>query len=340
VLCFQLLSVWTIESITIIPIGLSSFNSLDMIRIFDLHTARSRRKKRWQVLSKVRDWMLFLIAVCGMGLLGGLLYNQYRLDREVDKLKQTVEDLRQELRPNNSRKNGIRNVTGVGLSKKITDNKGNVFDVFLVDLNKTPVKIYYQDDDGRHFSNFIRLKEYLEEKGETLVFATNGGMYTAQNTPVGLLIVDSKEVSPIDLKDGNPDTNFYLKPNGVFALTDKGAVVMESSKFQAWAEKSNVTFATQSGPMLVIDGNIHPKFRQNSSNLNIRSGVGIISSNQVIFAISEKEVNFYDFAILFSQQFKCKNALFLDGVVSRMYLPALERYDLEGDFGSIIAVSK
>lgn len=317
-----------------------------MISVFDYPTIKPRGKfrKRWRaLLSKMRDWMPFLIAICGAAALGGLIYNQFLLDREITKLKQTVEDLRQEKRPDNSL-NGTRDVAGIGFSKQVTDSKGNIFDVFIVDLNKTPVKIYYQGDNGRRLNNFQQVKDYLEEKGEKLVFATNGGMYTPQRTPVGLLIIDSKEVSPINLKDGDKsgDTtdNFYLKPNGVFALTNKGAFIVESSKFNDWSKKAKVTFATQSGPMLVINGDVHPKFHQDSSNLFVRNGVGVNSLSQVVFVISKKEVNFYDFAMLFKQQLKCKNALFLDGFVSRMYLPALQRYDLEGDFGSIIAVSK
>lgn len=282
---------------------------------------------------------MLLAAVIVCGAIGGLFYQLILTNREVDKLKQSLEGLRQEIRPSNPR-NIMKGVVADGLAKKITDNKGNVFDVFIVDLNKTPIKIYYKDSGGNNIGSIKRLKEYLGENGEELLFATNGGMYTTQGTPVGLLVIESKEVSPLNLKDGNPNDNFYLKPNGVFALKNKEAVIMESSQFSNWAEKDQVSFATQSGPMLLIDGKVHPKFRSTSSNGNIRSGVGIINPNQVVFAISESNVNFYDFATLFQQQFKCKNALYLDGAISRMFLPALERYDLEGDFGSIIAVSK
>lgn len=257
----------------------------------------------------------------------------------MEKLKRSVEGLR--LQAGNT---NVRNVPKVpardGLARKVTDSKGNVFDTFIVDMTKTPVKIYHEDDGGNRIASFQQLREYLEKHGEEVVFATNGGMYTPQGTPVGLLIENGQEKAPLDLRNGGPDANFYLKPNGVFAMTNKEAVVMESSKFGIWTEREKVTYATQSGPMLIIDGKVHPKFKSDSPNLTIRSGVGVLNNTQIVFAISEKDVNFYDFAMLFLQQFKCKNALYFDGFVSRMYLPTLDRHDLEGDFGSIIAVSK
>jgi uncharacterized protein YigE (DUF2233 family) len=91
--------------------------------------------------------------------------------------------------------------------------------------------------------------------------------------------------------------------------------------------------------MLVINGNLHPKFNKGSSNTNIRSGVGITATGQVIFAISDKPVNFYDFATLFRDGLHCANALYLDGAISQMYLPNSRRMDLGGDFGPIVSVT-
>lgn len=278
------------------------------------------------------------VGMLACGALGGLAYKLYETRRDVDKLKLAAQRWEREPNPASPRRTGAR-PWGGGRAERLTDRKGNVFAVYVLDLDKTRVKIYDRDESGDRFRSFERLQEYLAGKDETLLFATNGGMFTPEGRPVGLLVVNSQEVAPLDLGDGDPSTNFYLKPNGVFAITDREAVVMESTRFNGWAGKSSVTFATQSGPMLLVDGAVHPKFEKQSSNLKLRSGVGVISQQQVVFAISEKDVNFYDFAMLF-QQLKCKNALFLDGVISRMYLPALERDDLEGDFGSIIAVSR
>lgn len=109
-----------------------------------------------------------------------------------------------------------------------------------------------------------------------------------------------------------------------------------TSDFQ---DNINIKFATQSGPMLVVNGLIHTAFRDGSTNLHIRNGVGILPDNKVIFAMSKKEINFYDFAKYF-QSLGCKNALYLDGFVSRTYLPEKEWTQTDGDFGVMIGVTK
>jgi uncharacterized protein YigE (DUF2233 family) len=163
----------------------------------------------------------------------------------------------------------------------------------------------------------------------------NGGMYMKDNSPQGLFIQNNTTLTPMDTLSGTG--NFYLKPNGVFYLTrDNKAVVCQSKEF---VDNGQINFATQSGPMLVIDGQIHQAFKKGSINLNIRNGVGILPDNRVIFAMSKQEVNFYDFAEFFMSM-GCKNALYLDGFVSRTYLPEENWQQLDGNFGVIIAVTK
>ena len=113
---------------------------------------------------------------------------------------------------------------------------------------------------------------------------------------------------------------------------------MPSTKFAK--ENKSIKWATQSGPMLLIDNKVHPAFKEGSSNLNIRNGVGIISEYEIVFVISQKEVNLFDFAMLFKEKLNCKNALYLDGFVSRAFIPQLNRNDLDGDFGVMIGILK
>ncbi len=168
------------------------------------------------------------------------------------------------------------------------------------------------------------------------LFATNAGMYTTHNSPKGLYIENKKEQVHIDLKH-REGTNFYMQPNGVFLLTKGKALVVVSEEFKNY--KDSTLYATQSGPMLVYNGKINEHFTQGSLNLNIRSGVGVDVNGRVVFVISDGFVNFYEFAELFKNELKCPNALFLDGAISKMYLPGLNRYDLGGDFGALIAVT-
>jgi uncharacterized protein YigE (DUF2233 family) len=163
----------------------------------------------------------------------------------------------------------------------------------------------------------------------------NGGMYQQDNSPLGLFIQENKTLKPLNTSSGNG--NFHLKPNGVFYITmNKQAVVCKTSDFM---DNGKIRFATQSGPMLVIDGEIHSAFKQGSTNLNIRNGVGILPDGKVIFAVSKEEINFYDFACYF-KSLGCKNALYLDGFVSRTYLPEKNWMQTDGNFGVIIGVTK
>ena len=161
----------------------------------------------------------------------------------------------------------------------------------------------------------------------------NGGMYKPGGAPQGLYVENGEVLSPIDTSNGNG--NFYLQPNGVFYIkTDKIAAICKTTAFN----NNHIQYATQSGPMLVIDGDIHPAFKKSSANLNIRNGVGILPDNSIVFAMSRKEINFYDFAGYF-KSLGCKNALYLDGLVSRTYLPEKNWIQTEGNFGVIVGIT-
>lgn len=162
----------------------------------------------------------------------------------------------------------------------------------------------------------------------------NAGMYEQYNSPKGLYIENYKTLSPIDTTTGIG--NFYLKPNGIFyLLKNNTAMICTTSNFN---NNENIKFATQSGPMLVINGEIHRSFIKNSSNLNIRNGVGILPDKRIVFAMSKKEINFYDFAKYF-KTLGCKNALYLDGLVSRTFLPEKKWIQTDGNFAVMIAVT-
>ncbi|MCS3799668.1 phosphodiester glycosidase family protein [Niastella sp. OAS944] len=131
--------------------------------------------------------------------------------------------------------------------------------------------------------------------------------------------------------------NFYLQPNGVFYITtDNKAVICKTSDFK---KSSKTKYATQSGPLLIVDGAINSVFTKGSSNTNVRNGVGILPNGEVVFAMSKDNVNFYDFAKYF-QDMGCKYALYLDGFVSRTYCPEKNWTQTDGDFGVIIGVTK
>jgi uncharacterized protein YigE (DUF2233 family) len=206
---------------------------------------------------------------------------------------------------------------------------------YKVDAKKQEIKLYWKNEKNLHFGSIENLKLWLQENNEELLFAMNGGMYKPDRSPQGLFIENGVTVIPLDITNGNG--NFYLKPNGVFYITTNNtARVVTTADFR---NDGQIKYATQSGPMLLIDGHIHPSFKHGSTNINIRNGVGILPNGNVVFAMSKKEINFFDFAKYF-ESLGCKNALYLDGLVSRTYLPEKNWIQTDGDFGVIIAVSK
>ncbi|MDR0232022.1 MAG: phosphodiester glycosidase family protein [Dysgonamonadaceae bacterium] len=206
---------------------------------------------------------------------------------------------------------------------------------YTVDTKTQDLKFYWKTDKGIILKSIQNLKNYVESKDSTLIFAMNGGMFNKNFYPQGLFIQNKNTLSVLDTTNGNG--NFYLKPNGVFYVTtDNLPFICETTDFE---DNGQIKYATQSGPMLIIDGQIHSAFKEGSKNLNIRNGVGILPNNKVIFAMSKKEINFYDFAMFF-QNLGCKNALYLDGFVSRTYLPEKNWKQTDGNFGVIIGVTK
>ena len=192
--------------------------------------------------------------------------------------------------------------------------------------------MFLNDSEGMKFGNFNKLEKDLNNQGKELVFATNGGMYMEDQNPLGLYIEEGQAKRKINLVR-EAYGNFYLQPNGVFSISENNtAAITESTKF----ENKDTRFATQSGPMLLIDGKIHPKLNKGSSNLHVRNAVGILPDQTILFAMSKKPINFYDFAMYY-KNLGCENALYLDGFVSKTYLPSEDWKQTSGNFGVIIA---
>jgi uncharacterized protein YigE (DUF2233 family) len=211
------------------------------------------------------------------------------------------------------------------------------------DLTKDNLHIYWRNDEGRPYRTFAAVAADLKAKGKSLRFAMNGGMYRDDFTPVGLYIENGRELIRVNTatRTGAPSQipNFFKKPNGVFYFGDGNAGILETERFLA--DKPKAKFATQSGPMLVIDGAIHPAFIVNSSDRKPRNGVGISSPTAVHFVITNGRTNFYEFARFFRDRLGCNNALFLDGgAASGLYAPELGRNDApgHGGYGPIIGV--
>ena len=221
--------------------------------------------------------------------------------------------------------------TRIGKEKKGDE----LFITYRVDVKKSDLKLYWKNDKNEPFKSIQNLKTWVESQQKTLVFAMNGGMYMQDNSPLGLFIENKKQLTPLNTRSGAG--NFYMQPNGVFYITT--ANIPAICKTEDFVNKGNIKYATQSGPLLVINRTINPAFKEGSTNVNIRNGVGILPNNEVVFAMSKDEVNFFDFASYFKKM-GCQYALYLDGFVSRIYLPEKNWTQTDGNFGVIIGVTE
>ena len=196
------------------------------------------------------------------------------------------------------------------------------------------VRLFWGEGD-RPYGSFKTLDQALGAENQRLLFAMNAGMYHKDRSPVGLYIDQHGQRRALQTRASSG--NFGLLPNGVFHRTNNGLAVTETKAFEA--QGLSPKFATQSGPMLVIGDKLHPKFNQDSKSKRIRNGVGVSADGQrVYFGMSERPVNFYSFASLFKDELKTPNALYLDGVISRLFDASSGRHDYGVVMGPIVAV--
>lgn len=228
---------------------------------------------------------------------------------------------------------GLVIIALISFSKKNNNIDDKVVS-YIADSKSQDIAFYWKDKSGNIIRSIRNLETVVGQDNKELVFAVNGGMFRSDNSPLGLYIEQFKTITPLDTTSATG--NFYLKPNGVFYITaDNTPVICITDNF---VDDGQVKFATQSGPMLVIDGQIHPEFKENSTNLNIRNGVGILADGRILFVMSKAIVNLYDFASYF-QSYGCENALYLDGYVSRSYIPEENWMQTDGNFGVIIGIT-
>ena len=208
---------------------------------------------------------------------------------------------------------------------------GARFTICMIDPATHDLVLYSTDEDGRAYAGFARLPQ--ERNGAPLVFAMNAGMYRADLSPVGLHVEEGEQIRAINTRPG--PGNFHMLPNGVFYMVGDEAGVATAEDFLARAISPDL--ATQSGPMLVIDGALHPRFIAGSTSLRRRNGVCVGDEGAIRFAISEQPVNFHHFARLFRDALGCRDALYLDGSMSSLHAPSLGRSDAIRPMGPIIA---
>jgi uncharacterized protein YigE (DUF2233 family) len=188
----------------------------------------------------------------------------------------------------------------------------------------------------RPVRRFDELERKLGSRTDKVAFAMNAGMYDEEGRPIGLAIVAGRQKHAINLRKGGG--NFHLMPNGVFQIRKDGRAQILSGT--QWKPSASIQLATQSGPMLVIGGKLHPAFEPDGSSRYIRNGVGIAPRGTPLFVISEDPVSFGRFARFFRDRLKVQDALFLDGSVSALWDPANGRRDLTKPLGPMVVAFK
>ena len=183
---------------------------------------------------------------------------------------------------------------------------------------------------------FADLEMRLGSRASKVAFAMNAGMYDEDGRPIGLAIVDGRQKRRINRNKGGG--NFHLLPNGVFQVRRDGSAEIVASN--AWSSSSTIRFATQSGPMLVIGGKLHPAFEPDGTSRYVRNGVGLAPTGHPLFVISDGAVSFGKFARFFRDGLKARNALFFDGSVSALWDPADGRRDITKPLGPMIVAYK
>lgn len=211
----------------------------------------------------------------------------------------------------------------------------NRYTVCEADAGSEDLRLFLYGPQNNVLGQFGAIDGVLGENGEQLVFAMNAGMYHSDRSPVGLYVENGVELKGA-VADPGPG-NFGMVPNGVFCIREGRADVFETLTYLA--QKPACRFATQSGPMLVIEGDLHPRFLPDSTSRYVRNGVGTgPEGRRVVFAISRNAVTFHEFGRLFRDGLGIDSALYFDGNISRLYAPELGRSDGGFALGPVVGI--
>lgn len=214
--------------------------------------------------------------------------------------------------------------------------EGLAMTVCEVDASRADLRMFLRDETGVILGQFSSVDRQLSAEGLRLAFAMNAGMYHDDRAPVGLYVENGQQ--EMRLVPGPGPGNFGLVPNGVFCIREGRADVFETKAFQT--EKPECIYATQSGPMLVIDGALHPRFLKDGTSRYIRNGVGTSADGRrAVFVISDAPVNFHTFGRYFRDVVQVPQALYFDGKVSRLFAPQIGRSDFGFSLGPIVGVA-
>ncbi|WP_416308821.1 phosphodiester glycosidase family protein [Raoultella sp. T31] len=184
---------------------------------------------------------------------------------------------------------------------------------YTVNPQRERIVMYWKNADGEAFGSLRALLADIDRDGRVQM-AMNGGIYAKNYAPLGLYIDKGVQEAPLNRASGGG--NFFIRPGGVFYLQGQKAGIVSIDKFKP---SSTIAYAVQSGPMLIENGTINWRLKPSASSRKLRNGVGITRQGQVIFMLSDRETNFYDFACYAQSKLNVRQMLYLDGTISKMY---------------------
>lgn len=192
--------------------------------------------------------------------------------------------------------------------------------VCRIDLRYDQLRTFWRNPQGQPYASLPSLAAQLRPQGQELVCAVNAGIYEASLRPLGLYIEQGKEWRAANRRQSGYG-NFYMQPNGVFLLQAGRAEILST---QAWLKRSDmqraaVQYATQSGPLLLVNGKVNPQFDPASRNKTVRNAVCVHDAQTVSLVTTGSPVSFHQFASLLQQRLGCQSALYLDGAISTFY---------------------
>lgn len=181
---------------------------------------------------------------------------------------------------------------------------------YTVDPQRERIVMYWQKEDGKAWGSLLG---DINRDGQVQM-AMNGGIYDKAYAPLGLYIEKGRQLTPLNRASGGG--NFFIRPGGVFYLRGQNAGIVSINKFRP---SPAIRYAVQSGPMLIENGKINWRLKPSASSRKLRNGVGITGDGKVVFMLSARETNFYDFACYAQAKLNVRQMLYLDGTISKMY---------------------
>lgn len=212
-----------------------------------------------------------------------------------------------------------------------------------VEIDPKKTTLHWKDRNDQPYRSFGRLKSALKHTGKNVRIMMNAGIYSADDSPAGLHIENNTTLKTLNTRAGKG--NFHLQPNGVFFITTQGKAGILTTqayrkRYEGSAKSPAIRLATQSGPMLLIDGKINAKFIPDSASVYTRNGICTTQNGETFFLSTDNQrSNLYTFATA-AKQLHCHNALYLDGSISKLYMSGKNSTFHFGHYVGILAVTE